>query len=527
MTTHSGDPEFHLRAARLAAAVGRREEAIGRYEASLRADPSRIGVRSELAGVLFASGRMVEAAEHFQLLVEADPSSAAAVGNLSKCLIRIGRAEEAVSAAKRAWHLSGDRALWSVALLASNAASDLPEEEVVRDHLEYRGMVPAPLTPATEWSERREGGTLRVGMVSADLRRHPVATFLEPVIPRLVAAGIECHAYYANSYADEVTKRMRSAFSSWTSIASLDDLRALELIRSHRLDVLIDLAGHTEGHRLPVFAMRAAPVQATWLGYPNTTGIPSMDWRIVDRVTDPYGAERSCSERLLRLPGTFLCFGGRPMSIPIERNPGPATFISLNNPTKLSRRTVSLWSRVLLAVPESRLLLRIGAVQDQRLLDEIHDRFASGGVDRRRIQFDPWRVDQHSHLEVYREADVALDPFPYHGTTTTCEALSCGIPVVSRLGDQHRSRVGATLLSAVGLDELVAVDDDSFVRLATILVRDSDRLRELRRTIPERLRRGRLGDVDAFAASLADGLREALEERRRGDSIRRSEHPIS
>lgn len=502
--------EPHLHAARLAVALGRRDEAIHRYEQALRIDPAIDHVRFELANALFSAERFVEASRHFALVSERDPHASGALGNLAKCLLRIGRADDSVAAGKRAFAASGDREHWSVVLLASNAASGVTEEQVVRDHLAYASMTPIPV----DWNPptRPPGppSAIRVGFVSSDLRRHPVAKFLEPVLPRLAEAGLECHAFSNNAFEDEVTGRLRGLFRSWTSIGAIDDFRALALLRAARMDALVDLSGHTVGHRLPLFAMRAAPVQITWLGYPNTTGVAAMDWRIVDEVTDPPGAERLSSEQLLRIRSPFLCFAGRSVPSPRERSPGPPAFISLNNPAKLSDHTIRLWSRVLVAVPSSRLILRLIGVHDPSLAADLRSRFGSCGVAGDRIDFDDWKSSGEDHLDVHRRADVALDPFPYHGTTTTCEAIACGVPVVTRIGGAHRSRVGATLLSAVDLPDLIAADDDDFVRIASTLMQTPERLRELRSVLPGRARHGRLGDVVGFSEALASAIRRAV-----------------
>jgi len=502
------DAARHVRAGRLAAALGRRGEAIGHYEEALRADPSDEQVRFELANLLSAEDRFVDAAEHLERIVARNPRASGALGNLAKCLLRLGRAADCVVAAKRAHAASGDREHWTLALLASNHASGIPEEEIARDHREYARLIPsaAPWNPPPP-----RAGDIRVGFLSCDLRRHPVATFLEPLLAPLASDGVECHAFSSNAFEDDVTARLRPLFRSWSSIAAIDDARALDLIRGRRLDLLVDLGGHTAGHRLPLLARRAAPVQIAWLGYPNTTGVPAMDWRIVDEITDPPGSEALCSEQLLRVRPPFLCYAPASTPVGLERVPGPSTFISLNNPAKLSEHAVRLWSRVLLAAPRARLILRLIGALDARVVEVVTDRFEAVGVDRDRLEFDPWTPSHGAHLDVYRRADVALDPFPYHGTTTTCEALACGVPVVTRLGQAHRSRVGATLLSAVGLPDLIAVDDDAFVEKAASLGSDPSRLACIRQSLPERVRKGPLGDAAGLAASLAQAFRYAAE----------------
>jgi len=246
--------------------------------------------------------------------------------------------------------------------------------------------------------------------------------------------------------------------------------------------VLVELSGHTHAHSLGTFALAPAPVQITYLGYPNTTGMSRINARFVDAHTDPDGDEFA-TERLIRLPGCFLCFTPPKDAPDVEDLPksgdNAVTFGSFNAIQKLSDACVALWSRVLLANPGSRLVLKANALADERLRGDVVARFVAAGIEPSRVVPLPPKATAREHLAAYSQIDIALDAYPYHGTTTTCEALWMGVPVVSRIGDRHASRVGATLLHAVGLGDLCAYNDEQFVSIATTLAQDTLRRKVL------------------------------------------------
>jgi len=501
-----------LKLSRRASALGRTDEAIEllqRHVATRRDDAT---TRFELARLLSDRGRHAEAVEHLEVVVQHNPQGDGAMRNLAASLMKIGR-----SAESRRWYGAAfDRlrssSVWSARLMVSNGVSELDDAEFAEEHRAFGRMlgveeVPCPRRPA-------DGDRLRVGFVSADLRRHAVATFLEPVLEPLAANGIEGIAFSNSSDADEVTHRLRSRFAEWHPIAKRSDEDAVDLIRRREVDVLIDLAGHTVGHRLGIFARRAAPLQATWLGYPNTTGVPAMDRRIVDEITDPPGSEDLSTERLLRVPAPFLCYVPPPDQAALAgpRRAGPPTYGCLNFTGKISEASVRVWSNLLRRDPEAQLLLKLYDACDERGASIIRSRFEGMGVDGDRIGFAPWTDRPGEHVDAYRDIDVALDPFPYNGTTTTCEVLHAGVPVVTLPGRAHRSRVGATLLTAIGETRWIAVDEEAYVETAMALRRDVERLATLRRDLPRRVAQSRLGDPAAFAAGFADALRDACRE---------------
>jgi predicted O-linked N-acetylglucosamine transferase (SPINDLY family) len=315
---------------------------------------------------------------------------------------------------------------------------------------------------------------------------------------------VEVTCYSLTAVEDEVTRRVRSLPVRWRSLAALSDAQAAAEIRADGIDILVDLAGHTAGNRLAIFAYKPAPVQVTWLGYPDTTGLSTMDFRITDAVADPAGAEALHTETLWRLPGGFLCYepsadapavGGLPA---LER--GFVTFGSFNAPAKLSPSCVRLWAALLGAVPGSRLLLKAGAFADGEMRGRVVAAFAERGVGAEQILFRGYAESAAEHLAAYNEVDIALDTFPYNGTTTTCDALWMGAPVLTLCGRTHAARMGASLLTAVGMEGWVAETAADFVRIGQAWAADLAGLAAMRTGL-----RGRMAavtDREAFATRL-------------------------
>lgn len=283
--------------------------------------------------------------------------------------------------------------------------------------------------------------------------------------------------YYTATSGDAFTQRMKRLPLTWRDAGRATPHQLAEMIRKDRIDIAVELSGHTIGHSLAAMALRPAPIGVTYLGYPNTTGVPGIDFRLVDAITDPPAAETFATERLLRLPGCFLCYRPDPDAPPpgpapslsgqhSPQQPGPVTFGSFNNLAKISDATVSLWTRVVNAVPDSRLLLKFAQADSDWLRNRFRERFAAAGLAPGRLEI-LGKIDAKAgHLAAYNRIDIALDPVPYAGTTTTCEALDMGVPVITLTGPLHAARVGASLLTAAGLTELVAATPDEYVEIA-------------------------------------------------------------
>jgi predicted O-linked N-acetylglucosamine transferase (SPINDLY family) len=351
---------------------------------------------------------------------------------------------------------------------------------------------------------------LRIGYVSADFRRHSVGHFLLPLLEHHDRQFGEVFCYCNLHVRDDFTERMKRNCGHWRNIFGLSDQEAASLVRSDAIDVLVDLSGHTAGNRLKLFALKPAPVQVTYLGYPNTTGMTALDYRLTDALADPPGMNDELNvEKLWRLPGCAWCYDPAEKGPDIQpRENGPITFGCFNAFAKINELLVAIWAKLLERVPGSRLLVKsagAGAVSAKgRLLEQ----FAKHGITGERIELLGWIADSMGHLNLYGRVDVALDCYPYHGTTTTCEALWMGVPVVSLAGRTHVSRVGVSLLGNVGVPELIAQTPPQYVQIATELGGDLPRLRELRRTLRGRMKQSPLMDAPRFARNIESAYRQ-------------------
>jgi len=358
---------------------------------------------------------------------------------------------------------------------------------------------------------REAGQPLRIGYVSADLCQHTVGLYLKAVLQAHDAGKVAVFCYSAGRVNDWVTEAIRGC-SIFRDVASLNDIALAEKIREDQIDVLIDLSGHTAGSRLTVFAYRPAPVMVSWLGYFATTGLSYVDAVILDEWHAPPGTEAHFVEPIVRLPSGRFCYQPVPWA-PAEVAPLPSikagyiTFGCFNNTAKLNDGVFDVWAKVLLAVPDSRLVLKWRTLVDETLGDTIRQAFAERGVDPGRIELRPasFHVDV---LKEYADIDIALDPFPFTGGLTSCEALWMGVPVVTWPQSRVVSRQTFAFLSAIGLPELAAKDAVDYVRITATLAADRDRLAELRSGLRDRMRQSPLMDVEGFTCQLEDTLWE-------------------
>jgi predicted SAM-dependent methyltransferase len=340
-----------------------------------------------------------------------------------------------------------------------------------------------------------------------------VAHFIEPVLAAHDRSKFHVFCYSNVSYPDEVTERFRSLCEEWRDVAALTDSQVAERMRFDGIDVLIDLAGHTGGGRPYLLARKPAPVQVTWLGYPNTTGLAAVDYRLTDAWADPPGeSDRFHTEKLVRLPAGFLCY--QPPADSPEVAPPPAaksggvTFGSFNFLAKAMPAMVPLWARLLQALPEAKLLLKSYGLSAQSARTALHAQFAEQGIGADRLIVLEPEASASAHLARYGEVDIALDCFPYNGTTTTCEALWMGVPVITLAGQSHVARVGSSILARAGLADLVAQSPQQYLDKAIALARDSARRSELRKSLRSRLRASPLLDAAAFTRGLESAYRD-------------------
>ena len=454
---------------------------IAAAEAAIRIDPDHADAHSALAIALGNQGRLGEASAEFQRVLALEPDNATAFSNL---------------------------------LFLSNYDADLPLETLAERHRAYGRRFERVMAPRRSAAvAHAPGRRLRVGYVSADFRQHSVSYFAGSLLAAHDRSAVEVICYANVQQPDETTRRLQALADGWRNIYGLADAAAADLVLADRIDILVDLAGHTAGNRLGIFARRPAPVQVSCIGYPNSTGLTRMDYRLVDEITDPPGdGDDLYTERLVRLPRCFLAYQPPADAPPVVARPsattGPITFGSFNTLPKVNAGTVAAWAAILDRVPGSRILIKAPSLADAGTRAACEAIFARHGIATSRLELLGALKERGDHLGLYNRIDIGLDCFPYNGTTTTCEALWMGVPVVTFRGDRHAGRVGASLLHAVGLDDLVAPSLDGFIDRACDVAGEPKRLAALNRTLRARMQASPLCDSQELARAVEAAYRE-------------------
>ncbi len=503
------EPRLAYQLGAVLVSLGQSSRGIALMQRAIEIDPKWTQAINGLANALYAAGDFEAADAAYRRSLAAAPGQPDALCGLAGLLIVSGRPAQAVALFREAARLHPANAeVLGKLVSALNYADDATASESFDAHRRWGlaiGAGPAPVLTNQPAPER----PLRIGFLSPDLYDHSCAYFLRPILAHRDRSSYHATCYSTSGKSDWMTAQLKPLADAWRDAAGFPDAKLIDTIRADGIDVLLELAGHTAMGPLAALRHRAAPVQATYLGYPNTTGLPTMDWRIVDAITDPPGAEAWHTEKLARLDHCFLCYSPPDHAPPIrEAAPAaPLTFGSFNSIRKLSPGVVRVWSRVLEQAPESRLLLKARGLSSPFARRNILDQFAARGIAPQRIELADMVPSKPDHLAWYHRLDIALDTFPYNGTTTTCEALWMGVPVVTLAGSIHAGRVGASLLSAAGMPDLIARSEDDYVSIAAGLARNSSSLAEVRATMRRRLAGSPLMDGPRHAASFYSALR--------------------
>lgn len=497
-----------------------RPECEGELALAIELDPRNANAHVNLAAVQSRLGRLAQARATLNRALQLAPQHGEAHQNLASILREQGEIHASVEHFRRARALRPrSPVIHSGYLLARQSDPAVTAEGLLAEHVEWGQKFAAPLDPGPAGGfgarDRDPERRLRVGYVSPDLRSHSVASFVGPLLGAHDPSRVSVYIY-ADGQPDAVTERLRARgpIQEWHDVRALGDEALAAQVVADEIDVLVDLAGHTGGNRLLTFARRPAPVQVTYCGYPNTTGVAAIGWRLTDEVADPVSeGESTHVETLWRLPHGFLCFEPDPglgaELVAPARNPGtPLTFGSFNNFSKVSDEVLAVWAELLRAVPESRLLMKARASSDSAPRERLRAVLGRSGIADDRIVFAPYAATPVEAARLYTEVDVGLDPFPYNGTTTTCEALWMGVPVVALRGRAHRARVGASLLERIGCAELVATSTNDYVRIAVELARDRGRLESLRTGLRGRMAASPLTNAALITRDLEDAFRE-------------------
>ena len=542
--------EVQMDAARAWLRVGQRDKAMKLL--TLASAATNEATLSRLAALSYKNNFWQEAIEISRRCVALYPKSAWAHWNLAHLLAECWQMEEAELVLQQAEALASmpgarslraavagrvgdaDRALALFAELArdegqgSMYASSAAMSSLYSDSQSAQQVADLHRILFASWGEGArsresfvrkplEGRRVKLGLVSADFHhQHPVNIFMQPVLRELDRSKFELFVYFVGDSHDEQTAMARSRTEHWVEVGALNSTQLAKRIDADEVDVLLDMAGHTSQHRMQLFAQRAAPVQMTYLGYPGSTGVPNMDFIVGDEVVTPKGCESLYSEQVLRLPGTVFCFAPEEDYAYPKFKTADAkrtlTFGSFNNVPKLTPRTLKLWARVLAAVPDSRLVLKAPSFSDEAAKRIFGERLQGLGVDLSRVEF-RGPVGLTDMMAEYADIDIALDPVPYNGGTTSLQAMWMGVPVLTQMGAHFVSRMGASFMTAAGLPEWVAQDDDDYVAIAKLMASDRKALLALKKGLRERLQKIPAWDVVAHTRALEQAILTAVNSR--------------
>lgn len=494
--------------------MNRGAEAIACFEQAILRKPDFADAHNNLGVALKEQGRYDEAVACFEQAIALRPTFAEAYNNLGSALKDQGKPDESRAKFEHAIALApGYAAAHNNLLLSMQYAAGITQEQLFALHLRFAAQFEPELAPqrmqhvpATDREKR-----LKIGYVSPDFRRHAVAFFMEPVLARHDKSQVEVFCYYSHTIEDEFTERFRADADHWIACSGMSDQQLAERIHADGIDILVDLAGHTAGNRLLAFARKPAPVQVSYLGYPSTTGLRSIDYRLTDSFAEPPGlSEHFNVEALWRLPEIFCCYAAHPSSPAVIDHPpfednGYITFGCFNNYAKVSDAAIVLWAEILAQVPGSRLMMEILGLDNPGMRDEVERRFARLGIDPARLIL----IASHrrNQFVLYNRIDIALDPFPCNGGTTSFDTLWMGVPFVTLTGSNFISRLGVTILHNAGLDELIAANEKEYIQFAAGLALDPQRLRQMRDGLRERVSASPLMDMSRFTRHLEQAYR--------------------
>ena len=502
--------------------LGRWQEALQAYQAALVLAPESALIHYNFGTALYQTGQLEAAktALEFALARQAIfPDALLNLGNVAKDQ---GRLADALGYFEQALAQQPDFCgAHSNLLFTLNYVDGVSQQTVFERHREFERLhaLAFAATQVSHPNVRDPERRLRIGYVSPDLRAHACAFFLEPLWRHHDRTAVEVFAYAEVAQPDAVTARLKGLVDVWRSTVGMSDAQVAGAMQADRIDILIDLAGHTANNRLLALARKPAPLQVSYLGYPATTGLTAMDYRLTDAITEPLGtSEQYYTETLVRLPHSLWCFQPFPDMPTVAPSPalanGYVTFGSFNHFGKIGPRVIALWCRVLNAIPTARLSLLCAA--DAETQARVIAQFARGGVSHERLLLHG-REPRSAYLQRFAGVDIALDPFPCNGGTTTCDALWMGLPVIALIGDTFLSRASYSVLSAAGLDEFARLNEDDYIAACVDLSRNPSRLATLRATLRDRLQGSPLLDGALLACNVESTLRALWRQWCRGE----------
>ena len=483
------------------------------FRQAIAMQPDYVDAYNNLGNALRQQGELTAAVESFVKVITLKQDHAQAYNNLGNTLMELDELDAAIESYGSAIALRPELPVpRSNMLFALNYRSDLAPQAYLEEASRFDEAATRGVTAWLDWLVQpalRTDRPLRVGIVSGDLKQHPVGYFLESVVKNLDTRRVELYAYPTRDAEDVLTARIKARFASWKGIGSMTDEAAAKLIRNDHIDVLIDASGHTVHNRLPVFAWKPAPVQVTWPGYFASTGVKAIDYILADRHVLPASEASHFTETPWLLPDSYLCFTPPIEFVQVNELPmvvnGYPTFGYFGKLAKISEPTLAVWARLLHAVPDSRLFLKAQHLDARHASEAMYARFASHGIDASRLIFEG-RSPRAAYLDAYRRVDIALSPFPYPGGTTTAEALWMGVPVVCLRVERFLSHICESVLHSAGLPDWIAASADEYIAKAAAYASNIEQLRALRGRLRTQLLASPLCDATRFARNLEDAL---------------------
>lgn len=482
------------------------------YEKILNQEPHAL-VYNELGYVCLCTGRMSEAIQYQRKAVEADPNETELHANLAKILIEAGKTQEGINLLRKTVEKEPRNAvLHSNLLFYLHYLPDLDQQMLFDEHKRW-GLIhaPASLAKVSHNNAPNPDRRLRVGYISPDFCTHSVAYFFEPLLDGHNHEAVEVYGYGNVKWPDKTTERLKQKFDHYRNIRGVSNEDVVRSIEQDKIDILVELAGHTTDNSLLVLVHKPAPIQVTYLGSPDTTGIQAIDYRFTDSLADLPESQKFYTEELAFLPDGFLCYRPSDSAPPVTSltalRKGYVTFGSFNNNSKIHPPIMALWAQILEANSDSRLVLKFGTGADQEMANYYFRHFEQLGIARERIAICGYKPAAE-HLQLYGEVDIALDTYPFNGYTTACETLWMGVPIISLVGKCHASRVGLSILSSIGLEFFAASTPREYVDKATALAQNLQGLSKIRASMRERMTNSTLCDIQAFAQRVEEAYRK-------------------
>lgn len=499
---------------------GKFNDAIECYEKAIQLKPDYADVYNNIGIAFKDQGQLSDAITCYQKSLVLKPDMFETHNNLGVALKDQGRLDEAVLCYHRALELNPDYvSAHSNLLYGLHHLAEIDPVQLFDQHelwaKKHAELLATGIPP--HQNDMKPDRRLRIGYVSPDFRTHSVAYFMEALLENHDHSAFEIFCYSDVAVKDTTSVRFENLADCWQDIAAMSDENVARRVRLDGIDILVDLAGHTAKNRMLLFARKPAPIQVTYLGYPNTTGLDTIDYRITDTWSDPSDqTDHLYTEKLVRLPHGFLCYTPDKTSPAVGSLPaeefGSITFGSFNSRAKITPEVIKLWSMILVSVPHSRLYMKSKSLSDSTTQDSLRDDFIENDVSPEQIKFMGYSASTYDHLDLYNSVDIGLDTFPYNGTTTTCEAMWMGVPVIVLSGLIHMSRVGVSLLSNIGLADLIGNSADDYVYKAVELAANLEKLKKIRLELRNMMCRSPLMNGALFTHSLETAYQRMWEQ---------------